>query len=322
MTHPPDRNADIDAGDHGHAPVMVEQVLALLNPAPGEVALDATVGRGGHAAAIMPRLAPGGRYIGLDLDRDNVEHVRRRFADPPVELTVLHADFAEAPSSIESAGAAKVDLLLADLGFASTQVDQPERGLSFSEAGPLDMRLDRNQPTTAADLLGRLKESEIADILWRYGEERLSRRIARKIVERRRGQPIKTTRELADVCVSAYGPRGRRQRIHPATRTFMALRIAVNQELDRLEALLGAIPSLLSPGGRAALISFHSLEDRAVKWAFRGYADAGRAALLTRKPWTPDEAEQAANPRSRSAKLRGLQWRGPAAGEPEGTRAR
>jgi 16S rRNA (cytosine1402-N4)-methyltransferase len=306
MTDPDDTNGDRLA--RGHVPVMVDQALDLLNPRPGQSMLDATVGRGGHAAALMPRLAPGGRYIALDLDADNVEHVRRRFAEPPVELIVRHADFADAGEVLRDFGQRSVDLLLADLGFASTQMDAPARGLSFSGEGPLDMRLDRDQATTAADLVNRLKEPELSDILWRYGEERLSRKIARKIVEQRQRQPITTTRELADLCVSAYGPRGRRQRIHPATRTFMALRIAVNQELDRLETLLSAIPSILAPGGHAAIISFHSLEDRAVKWAFRGYADAGRAELLTRKPLTPDDAEQAANPRSRSAKLRGLRW--------------
>lgn len=308
MTRP--RHTIETASPHGHLPVMVDEVIDLLRPEPGRTMLDGTVGRGGHAEAIMPRLAPGGRYIGLDLDRNNVDYVEQRLAEPPVALDVRHADFAAARAVLDELGVARVELLLADLGFASTQMDQPERGLSFTGEGPLDMRLDPEQETTAASLLGRLKESDLADIFWRYGEERLSRKIARKIVERRQTQPINTTRELADLCAAAYGPRGRRQRIHPATRVFMALRIAVNQELERLEALLEAIPELISPGGRIAIISFHSLEDRAVKQAFRRYAEADRAELLTRKPRTPDEAERAANPRSRSAKLRAMRWIG------------
>lgn len=313
MNDPDDRIDPAAAGEAGHEPVMLEAVLSLLAPAPGETALDATVGRGGHAQAIAPRLGAAGRYVALDLDRDNVAFVRRRLEGMSVEAHVRHADFAEAPEVLASLEIGAVDLVLADLGFASSQMDDPERGLSFAAEGPLDMRLNRDQRRTAADLLARLPEAELADLFWRYGEERLSRKIARKIVERRRSKPIKTTRELADLCTAAYGPRGRRQRIHPATRAFMALRIAVNQELERLETLLEAIPELISPGGRALVISFHSLEDRAVKRAFRGYAEAGRAELLTRKPLTPTEAERASNPRSRSAKLRALRWLGTAA---------
>lgn len=316
---------------HGHTPVLVEATLERLSPGPGEVMLDATVGRGGHAEAILPRLAPGGRYIGLDLDAENVAYARRRLdrvaqakaagvgeaageGGGSVGVVVRKGDFAEGSATLEALGVERVDLLLADLGFASTQMDNAERGMSFTADAPLDMRLDRESGPTAAALLATLGEGELADILWRFGEERFSRRIARKIVERRRDKPISTTRDLADLCASAYGPSGRRQRVHPATRAFMALRIAVNRELERLESLLETLPRLMAPGGRAAIISFHSLEDRAVKRAFRRYADAGAAERLTRKPVIADEAERAVNPRSRSAKLRAVRWVGLDAG--------
>ncbi len=287
---------------------MLDEVMRLLDPQPGEVMLDCTAGRGGHAAAVVPRLAPGGRYVGLDLDETNVAYVRQRLADAPVDVHVEHADFAQAPDVLASRGIKGVDLLLADLGFASNQMDDPARGLSFSHDGPLDMRLDPSAGTTASDLINALAERELADLIYQYGEERLSRPIARKIVEQRRNQPILTTRQLADLCTHVYGPRARRQRIHPATRTFMALRIAVNDELGRLDTLLDALGEMLKPGGCAAIISFHSLEDRQVKRALRTLARDRGAALLAAKPLRPEEPERLANPRSRSAKLRAMRW--------------
>jgi 16S rRNA (cytosine1402-N4)-methyltransferase len=203
-----------------------------------------------------------------------------------------------------------VDLLLADLGFASTQMADPSRGFSFSREGPLDMRLDPDLPQSAADLVNGLPKRELADLIYRLGQERLSRRVAEKIVAARADAPIQTTAELARLVRSAYGPRGRSQRIDPATRTFMALRIAVNRELEALEKLLADLPALMRPQGVAAIISFHSLEDRPVKLAFREYAQAGRAVLLTKKPRTASEMEVRENPRSRSAKLRALRWLG------------
>jgi 16S rRNA (cytosine1402-N4)-methyltransferase len=203
-------------------------------------------------------------------------------------------------------GADSVDLLLADLGFASPQMDDPQRGFSFAEDGPLDMRMDSTAGATAADLVNELPADELANVIYQYGEERLSRVIARKIVEQRRDSPIKTTRQLAELCAAAYGPRAGRQRIHPATRTFMALRIAVNDELNRLERLLDQLPELIGPSGRAAIISFHSLEDRQVKHAFRRYAAESGVRLLTKKPLRPKPDERHANPRCRSAKLRAI----------------
>lgn len=295
----------------GHAAVMVDAVLDLLAPQPGQVVLDGTMGRGGHAAAIMPRLAPGGRYVGLDVDASNIEALREVAANTPVTLELRHASFADAPAVLEALGIDRVDGLLLDLGFASTQMEDADRGLSFAAEGPLDMRLDRGGHVTAAELVNRLSERELADLIFRFGEERASRKIARKIVEQRKRQPIKTTRQLADICSAAYGPAGRRQRIDPATRTFQALRIAVNDELGTLGRLLEALPRLVRPGGRAVIISFHSLEDRMVKQAFRAYSKEAGARLLTRKPRMATEAERAVNRRSRSARCRAVEFAAP-----------
>ncbi len=296
----------------GHLPVLLHEVMDCLAPAAGKVVLDCTMGRGGHCRQILPMLVPDGMYIGLDLDADNLDYCRQTIVDPPVPLHLFHCSFDQAKSALDELGIAAVDGLLADLGFSSNQVDDPQRGMSFSADGPLDMRLDRTAGDTAADLLARLSERDLADLIWTCGEERLSRRIARKIVDARRSQPIKTTRQLADLCVSAYARAGsasrrsQRWRIHPATRTFQALRIAVNRELDRLDGLLGRIERLLGPDGRAAIISFHSLEDRRVKRAFAALAAEGKAELITRKPIGPQDDERQRNPRSRSAKLRAL----------------
>ncbi len=291
-----------------HIPVMPDEVVAQLAPRPGEVVLDCTLGRAGHAQLIMPMIAPGGRYIGLDVDPANLAYARDAVDSPPVPMELVHRNFAEAGDVLDELEVDGVDLLLADLGFASTQVDDPGRGLSFLQDGPLDMRLDPTIGRTAADLVNRTPQNELADLIYRYGDERFSRAISRKIVERRRRTPINTTSELAELCCAVYGPRARRQRIHPATRTFQALRIAVNDELGRLEALLGAMGRLLKPDARAVIISFHSLEDRAVKQAFRRFASDGLAELLVSKPLRPSDEERHANSRSRSARLRALRW--------------
>lgn len=303
--HGPQTNADADAG---HKPVMVGEVLEALGPQPGSTVLDGTVGRAGHARAILRRLMPGGRYVGLDADPANVRFAPGTLAEFGQAFTAHHANFADARAVLDRLGIGRVDGVLADLGFASVQLDDPSRGFSFMHDGPLDMRLDPTAGYSAADLVAELDERSLADLIYRFGEERLSRPISRKIVAARRDAPIKTTRRLADIVAAAYGGRAHRQRIHPATRTFQALRIAVNDELGRLGALLERLPDLLVGEGRAVIISFHSLEDRMVKQAFRKWSDAGRAELLSRKPLRPTEAERAANPRSRSAKLRGLRW--------------
>jgi 16S rRNA (cytosine1402-N4)-methyltransferase len=302
---------DLDSGaSAGHVPVLPEAVVELLAPARGQTVIDCTIGRGGHARLIMPHLAPGGHLLGLDTDAQNVAFVRENFAQSPipgVTFDAIHANFADLAGVLEDRGITTVDGLLADLGWASSQIADAARGFSFMHDGPLDMRLDQTQGLTAADLVNSLDERELADILWRYGEERLSRRIAQKITEQRRAKPITNTRQLAEICSAAYGPARHRSRIDPATRTFQALRIAVNDELDRLTSLLSQLPDVLSVGGRAAIISFHSLEDRLVKHAFRDLAAEGRVKILTKKPRLADEAERATNPRSRSAKLRGIE---------------
>lgn len=295
-----------------HVPVLLEPVLALLDPRPGGVVIDGTLGRAGHGAAIVGRLAPGGRYIGLDLDAGNLDAARANLADSPVPIDLLHRNFADVADVLGELGIAGCDGLLADLGFASTQVDDAERGLSFKADGPLDMRLNPSCGPTAADLVNTLDEKELADTIYRYGEERLSRRIARNIVAARLESPIHRTGELAEICARSYphqprrhgGKRGGPRRIDPATRTFQALRIAVNDELGNLERLLAAAPRIARPGARIVIISFHSLEDRIVKQTFRAWAAEGRGSVLTKKVVVADDAEIAANRRARSAKAR------------------
>lgn len=310
MQDTPDSNA-------GHVPVLTAAVLELLAPRPGEVCLDCTIGRGGHASLILAKLSPGGRYLGFDADPANVGFCRDRLAGRGAAVQIVHSNFAAAGRVLGGLGIDRVDLLLADLGFASCQMNDPSRGLSFANDGPLDMRYDPATARCAADLVNELNEQEMADLIFTYGQERHSRKIARKIAEARRQSPIKMTRELAEIvrqaCYTGRKPagRGRRSRgvrIDPATRTFMALRIAVNGELEALRQLLDAMPRLLKPGGRAAIISFHSLEDRQVKQAFARWHREGLAQRLTRRVVTADEHEQRNNPRSRSAKLRAIRW--------------
>ncbi|MCC6682813.1 MAG: 16S rRNA (cytosine(1402)-N(4))-methyltransferase RsmH [Phycisphaeraceae bacterium] len=294
----------IVADSPAHIPVLAQQVLHWLAVRPGMTVLDCTLGLGGHAAMLIEHLGPGGRYIGFDLDAANLSAARTRLeplaAAHGVELILHQANFAEARRHLE----APVDRLLADLGVASTHLDDSARGFSFSNDGPLDMRLNRDQSTTAADLVNKLPQDELADLIYELGEERLSRRIARKIVEKRRESPIRSTGELAALVRQAAGPRAAQYRIDPATRTFMALRLAVNGELEALGRLLEDVPEMLTSEGRAAIISFHSLEDRPVKQAMQRWQQQQLGRALTRKPVTADEAELAANPRSRSAKLR------------------
>jgi 16S rRNA (cytosine1402-N4)-methyltransferase len=285
-----------------HVSVMPAEALRYLDPQPGQVIVDATVGAGGHSALIAARLGAAGRLIGLDQDDAMLELARPRLAGLPV--TLVHASFDRLPRVLADLGVAQVDAVLADLGICSDQLDDPERGLSFTRPGPLDMRLNTQEGETARDLIHRSNERDLADLIYRYGEERFSRRIARRIVESRKRQPIDTTEQLADL-VRKCVPRGRGG-IDPATRTFQALRIAVNDELKALERLLEDLPRVLRPGGAAVMISFHSLEDRLVKQAFR---DKQTWDVMTRKPITASDEEVASNPRARSAKLRAARLR-------------
>ena len=290
----------------GHTPVLGRVVCELLAVQPGAFVVDATVGWGGHAALLAKLAGERGTLVGLDVDGANLPAAGERLADLPVRVVLRQRNFAELPEALAEVGAARVDVILADLGVSSMQLDNPSRGFSFSTDGPLDMRMDKGLGTTAADLVNRLRESELADLIYQNSQERLSRRIARRICAARREGRITRTRQLADLVASAVGvdPSSRRSKIHPATRTFQALRIAVNNELDSLEALLDCAPGCLKAGGRIGVISFHSLEDGRVKANFRRNKAAGLYEVVTKKPVTADREERQANPRSRSAKLR------------------
>jgi 16S rRNA (cytosine1402-N4)-methyltransferase len=279
-----------------HISVMPAEIVAGLQPRPGQTIVDATVGGGGHTKLLAEAVAPNGRVIGLDQDPTMLDLARPRLAGLPVEL--VYANFEDLPEVLQKLQLGPVDALLADLGFCSDQIANSERGFSFQHDGPLDMRLDPTRGEPASAMVQRLREKDLADVIFRYGEERQSRRIAHRIVEARKETPIATTGQLAEIVRRSMPRSGG---IDPATRTFQALRIAVNDELGALERLLAAISHCVRPGGRVALISFHSLEDRLVKEAFR---DAGRFEIVTRKPLTASDAEVAANPRARSAKLR------------------
>jgi 16S rRNA (cytosine1402-N4)-methyltransferase len=285
-----------------HVPVLPAEVLHWLDPQPGQAVVDCTVGAGGHARLIAERIAPGGRLIGLDQDPAMLDLARPRLAGLPV--TLVHAAFDQLADVLRDERVT-ADGVLADLGISSDQLDDPTRGLSFQYDAPLDMRMDPTRGETAADLLRRLPERDLADLIYQFGEERFSRRIARRIVEARVTTPFETTGQLAEL-VRRCVPRGKGHGIDPATRTFQALRIAVNDELAALDRLLAQLPDCVKPGGRAVVVSFHSLEDRRVKRAFRT-ADVWQ--VLTKKPVTAGDDEERANPRSRSAKLRAAKRR-------------
>jgi 16S rRNA (cytosine1402-N4)-methyltransferase len=286
--------------DAGHVPVLLAEALELLAVRPGGLYVDGTVGLGGHAAGVLRASAPDGRLLGLDRDAETLERARVRLAEFGDRVRLEQGDYREIP---ERLGGERPDAILLDLGVSSVQLDEPERGFSFQAEGPLDMRMDRSWGPTAADILNHMQEKDLADLLHRYGEEPASRRIARAIVFARERKWITTTTELADI-VRRAAPR-RPGRLHPATRTFQALRIRVNRELEGLGEAIERAASCLRPGGSLAVIAFHSLEDRAAKEALRSLATRG-FRLLTKKPVRPGEAEVRANPRARSARLRAV----------------
>lgn len=287
----------------GHQPVLVEEVLHWLKPRPGEIVLDGTVGLGGHAARILPSLTPGGRYIGLDLDADMLAGAEQALAGAggDVRCDLRHSSYADFPAVLREFDLEQVDVMLLDLGINSAQLDDPARGFSFDRDGPLDMRFDQQQRNSALDLVNQLEESQLADLIYQFGQDGQSRRIAREICRARRDRRISTTRELASIVARALDAGGR---TNPATRVFQALRIAVNRELENLTSFLEAAPRYLRAGGRIGVIAFHSLEDGEVKRAFREGRRAGVYRELTRRPVGPQPAEQRTNPRARSAKLR------------------
>jgi 16S rRNA (cytosine1402-N4)-methyltransferase len=283
-----------------HRPVLAEEILEWLAPRAGAVLVDGTVGGGGHAAMLAKRVGPGGRLIGLDRDPAMLELAREAVAGLPVDFFL--SSYRDLKRILDELGVARVDGVLLDLGLSSDQLAWTQRGFSFVAEGPLDMRFDsQSSAPSAQELVNQLSGEELARIFFEYGEERYSRQIARGIVEARRREPIRTTAQLSELIRRSVPRAVGHGTIDPATRVFQALRIAVNQELEQLDTALEQIPELLAPGGRFAIISFHSLEDRRVKNAFK--ADR-RLNVLTKKPLTASARELAVNPRSRSAKLR------------------
>jgi 16S rRNA (cytosine1402-N4)-methyltransferase len=281
-----------------HIPVLFDEVLEQLQPAPGGIFVDGTLGGGGHTRALAERVGPAGRVIAVDLDGGAVERTSAALAGLPV--LVANASYADLPEVLDEVGVDAVDGVLLDLGLSSDQLADAERGFSYLSEGELDMRFDLERGEPAWRMIERMSEEHLANVIYQYGEERFSRRIAKKIVEQRRSDPIRTASQLAELVRSCV-PRSRGHNIDPATRTFQALRIAVNGELDALQTALKRLPDYLKPGGRLAIISFHSLEDRIVKEAFR---DDERLSPITRKPIVASEQESNRNPRARSAKLR------------------
>jgi len=303
--------ADPRHGDGaGHLPVLLDEVLTWLDPKPGGRYCDATLGAGGHSFAVLERSAPDGRVVGLDRDPAAIATAGARLQPFGDRVTLVHARFSEARAVLERLGMIPVDGFLVDLGVSSPQLDRPERGFSFRTDGPLDMRMDPTTGETAAELIRRVDEAELTRIIREQGEERHAARVARAIIEARRAGPVETTGKLAAIVARAI-PRHEYGK-NPATRTFQALRISVNDELGELERFLDVAADCLRPGGRLVVIAFHSLEDRIVKRRLRELAGRGGAGsanpallrILTKHVVVPGDAERARNPRARSARLR------------------
>lgn len=297
-----------------HVPVLYQEVLEALNPSPGEVYVDGTVGAGGHARGIIQAILPGGKLLGLDRDPAAIEIAKIQLEEYGEQVVLIQSSYTRLNPHLNNLNWKTVDGILLDLGLSSMQLDDPERGFSFQTAGPLDMRFDPSSSLSAADFVNQSSKEDLANLIFDYGEERYSRKIADAIIANR---PLEDTQELADIITRTIGktPSG----IHPATRTFQALRIAVNHELEALEAFLPTALDVLKPGGRLAIIAFHSLEDRIVKQYFRRESSdcicptelpqcvcghVARIKEITRRPIRPEDSEINHNPRARSAKLR------------------
>ncbi len=291
-----------------HKPVMLDEVLSFIKPEKGDIIVDATIGSGGHGCEILKFIEPDGLLIGIDKDEEILKITNKYLSKISDSYKLYKADYVELGYILDKLKINKIDGILLDLGVSSLQLDSIDRGFSFNKEGPLDMRMDATQGVTAEILLKRLSEKEMANIFWRYGEERRSRRIARAIMqERKKGVCIQTTTQLAKIVEKALYVPGKYQknrRIHPATRVFQALRIVVNEELKSLEDILNNVCGFLTSGARVVAISFHSLEDRLVKLAFREGQNASKLKILTKKPLIPLASEISENIRSRSAKLR------------------
>jgi 16S rRNA (cytosine1402-N4)-methyltransferase len=285
-----------------HIPVMPKEAIEYLNLRAGMRIVDATVGTGGHALKILEKITPGGLLIGIDKDKEALEITGQRLNDYKGFFQLLYGDFRYLDSLLEQIGVKKVDGILFDLGVSMHQLSNPQRGFSFQQNGPLDMRLDRESFISAYDLVNNLNEDEISNLLWTFGQEKKHNRIARFLVKEREKNPIQTTQQLAQIVAKVVG--FYQKRIHPATRTFQALRIAVNRELEALSEGIDKAVELLNPKSRIVVISFHSLEDRIVKHKFKDFALKNKLKIITKKPLRPTKQEVMENPSSRSAKMR------------------
>jgi len=289
-----------------HIPVMLGEVIDYLKLSPGQIIVDATLGTGGHAQEILKRIAPGGRLIGIDRDIDSLDICRQRLSEFKDSFELVHASFVDLDQVLQKLGIEKIDGIIFDLGISTYQLRNTERGFSFQEEGPLDMRLDKSSYISAYDLVNSLNENEISHMLWNFGQERWHNRIARLLVQERKNEPITTTKQLANLVMRAipYKYRKSYYRIHPATRTFQAVRIAVNRELEILGSAVKKAIAILKKQARICVISFHSLEDRVIKHTFRALKSEGLIEIITAKPLTPSQGEIQANPSSRSSKFR------------------
>lgn len=289
-----------------HVPVMLSEVIDYLKLAPGQVIVDATVGCGGHSLEILKKITPGGRLIGLDRDEESLDVCRRNLSEFKDSFELVHANFSDIDQVLEKQNIKNIDGIIFDLGMSTYQLKNAQRGFSFNQEGPLDMRLDKSSYISAYDLVNNLNENEISHLLWNFGQERWHSRIARLIVQERKNQPIATTTQLATLVMRSIPYRYRKSyyRIHPATRTFQAIRIAVNRELEILEEAIKKAVAFLNKQARICVISFHSLEDRIIKHTFRALKSDGIIEIITAKPLTPVFSEVESNPASRSSKLR------------------
>lgn len=290
--------------DKIHIPVMLNEVVEHLQPKPSHVFVDGTLGLGGHSEVLLDLIGTQGRLIGIDRDARVLEIARENLAGHQGQCELVHDNYRNIDKVLANLNIRQVDGILLDLGLSSFQLDDPKRGFGFRKEGPLDMRMDQTSPLTAFDLINSLSEKEISSLLKDFGQERWHNRIARYIVAKRTEKPIETTVELSHVVLRAMPRHSKREKIHPATRTFQAFRIAVNRELEGLEEALDKCINSLKVGGRVGVIAFHSLEDRIVKQTFRASAKAGTLNLIFKKPLRPSEGEIRVNPRARSARLR------------------
>jgi len=287
-----------------HIPVMLDEIINYLNLAPGKVIVDSTLGTGGHSQTIAERILPNGLLIGIDRDQTTLDIAKERLSKYADNCKFVYGNFKDIDKIFSDIHLSKADGILFDLGISSVQLNDPDRGFSFQFEGPLDMRLDRNSYISAYDLVNNLNEDELSELLWNFGQERWHNRIASSLVKERQKRPISTTSELSNIVVKAIPYKYRHSRIHAATRTFQAVRIAVNRELETLQTAIDKAIVLLNKSARICVISFHSLEDRIVKFSFRNLASKGLVNIITPKPLTPTEAEISKNYLSRSAKLR------------------